>query len=71
MNRLKVTIRDRENAEVTVTSEVAGIAMKIVMNLEETQDLISKLVAACEWMEKKQRHSSFKYQPLEEEENGD
>lgn len=70
MNRLKVTIRDRENAEVTVTSEVEGIAMKIAMNLEETQDLISKLVAACEWMEKKQRHSNFKYQPLEEEENG-
>lgn len=71
MNRLKVTIRDRENAEVTVTSEVAGIAMKIVMNLEETQDLISKLVAACEWMEKKQRHGSFKYKPLEVESNGD
>lgn len=71
MKQIKVTIRDSKGAEVTVVSEANGIAMKVIINYEEVKDLIDKLVAARDWMEKKQKHGNFKYEPLTHEADGD
>lgn len=70
MKQIKVTIRNSKVAEVTVVSEIPGIAMKVIINYEECKDLIDKLVAARDWMAKKQKHSDYKYPPLTEESNG-
>lgn len=71
MKQIKVTIRNSQRAEVTVVSEAPGIAMKVIINYEEVKDIIDKLVTARDWMEKKQKHSDYKYPPLKEESNGD
>lgn len=71
MKQIKVTIRNSKGAEVTVVSEAPGLAMKVIINYEEVKDLIDKLVTARDWMEKKQKHSDYKYPQLTEESNGD
>ena len=71
MKKIKVTIRDSKGAEVTVVSEAPGIAMKVIINYEEVKDLIDKLVTARDWMEKKQKHSDYKYPKLNSENDGD
>lgn len=70
MKQIRVTIRDSKGADVTVVSEAPGIAMKVIINYEEIKDLIDKLVTARDWMEKKQKHSNYKYPQLTEESNG-
>ncbi len=71
MKQIKVTICNSKGAEVTVVSEVLGITMNVIINEEEVKDLIDKLVTARDWMEKKQKHSDYKYPQLTEESNGD
>lgn len=71
MKKIKVTIRDSKGAEVTVVSEAPGLAMKVIINYEEVKDLIDKLVTARDWMEKKQKHSDYKYPQLTHESDGD
>ena len=71
MKQIKVTIRNSKAAEVTVVSEAHGIAMKVIISFEEVKDLVDKLVTARDWMEKKQKHSDYKYPQLTEESNGD
>lgn len=71
MKKIKVTIRDSKEAEVTVVSETPVIMVKVIINYEEVKDLIDKLVTARDWMEKKQKHSYYKYPQLTHESDGD
>lgn len=64
MKQIKVTIRNSKGEVVTVVSEAPR-------NCREVKDLIGKLVTARNQMEKKQKHSDYKYPQLTEESNGD
>lgn len=74
MKKIEVKTREKKNVVITVKDKTGKIALETVLNpneaYEELNDLIDKLVIARDWIQKKQKHSDYKYPQLTEEQNG-